>query len=82
MKITLSNFLEEINPTAKFEVKKYEEEKVLKIESLDIEFYENKVIGCKCNRILIVDDNNFNVFSLKTMIEYDFKLDIDCVSLI
>jgi len=33
-----------------------------------------------CSDILIVDDNNFNIFSLKTLIEYELGAPVDFVS--
>ena len=35
---------------------------------------------CDCVKILIVDDNNFNIFSLSTILEYQLFYKSDSVS--
>ena len=35
---------------------------------------------CGCPKIIIVDDNSFNVFTLKTILEMELKLMSDSVS--
>ena len=35
---------------------------------------------CDCVKILIVDDNNFNIFSLSTILEYQLDYKSDSVS--
>lgn len=36
---------------------------------------------CSCSKILIVDDNDFNIFSLQTLLQYRYGLTSDYVSL-
>jgi hypothetical protein len=58
------------------------------LDSNNIEFYknnnnfnkQNEVLVCECTKILIVDDNNFNVFSLQTLIEYTYNIQTDIVT--
>jgi CheY-like chemotaxis protein len=33
--------------------------------------------SCECKKVLIVYDNNFNVYSLRSVLNYQFNLDAD-----
>ena len=45
---------------------------------IKIELNQNK-LECTCTKILIVDDNNFNLFSLENLLYHHFSLTCDKV---
>eukprot|EP00347_Sterkiella_histriomuscorum_P013084 403366084 len=44
--------------------------------SQELQISQN-IINCSCKRVLVVDDNTFNVFTLQTILEVEFKLPCD-----
>ena len=58
----------------------YKEDQVLDLGDIEFETLKTKK-KCSCPKILIVDDNSFNVFTLKTILEMELKLLSDSVSL-
>ena len=63
----------------------YEEAKLQQRTPIDEDFLSGlsdyqqrmKLNTCDCCKILIVDDNSFNIFSLKTLLEMKFKFRCD-----
>ena len=42
---------------------------------------EESVSGCNCqSRILVVDDQEFNILTVKTMIAEEFQIQVDCAA--
>ena len=51
---------------------KTEERAFSKVTSRDLVEEDSVLVSssCKCPKILITDDNNFNIFTLQTLLEY------------
>lgn len=39
----------------------------------------DRLLRCKCPQVLIVDDNDFNILSLQTILEFEYNIKIESV---